>query len=151
MYKWILLIHGIGGAVLFGGHVYMESLMANAARAGDRTTTMSILTRVGQTAGRIMTPAGFVTLIFGVWVVLDGSWKFEQLFVIIGFAMVVMAIAVSMFLMRPLEEEINVQVDEHGLDSDEVAIRMAKMTNLVHTQTLLITIAFVVMFLKPGV
>lgn len=150
MYKWILLFHAIGGAVLFGGHVYMESLMASATRSGDRGTYMTILTRVGTTAERIMPPAAIVTLVFGIWVVIEGSWKFEQLFVLIGFAVVAMAFAISIFLIRPLEAEMNEQIDEHGLESDEAAAKMSKLANLIHSQTLLVSFAFVVMFLKPG-
>ena len=151
MYKWILLAHAIGGATLFGGHVYMESLMASAGRAADRSAYMTTMLRLSTTAGRVMGPAAVITLVFGVWLVLDTVYDFEDLFVAIGMVVVVAAFAISIFLMNPRMKEIEAIVEENGLE-DEVAVsKMRGMGTLVHVQTLLVAVAFVVMIIKPGI
>lgn len=151
MYKWILLGHAIGGATLFGAHVYMEGLMASAGRAGDDSVYMSVMTRMASTADRVMGPASLITLVFGIWLVIDTSYEFGDIFVSIGFAIIIAAFAVSMFLMRPRFNEVQEAVEENGPTDPGAMASMKSLGNLAHVQTLLVAIAFVVMILKPGI
>ena len=152
MYHWILLGHDIGAAVLFGGHVYMEGLMAAAGRDEDRTVYMNTMLKTAGTAERLMGPAALVTLGFGIWLVLDSpAWSFEQLFITVGFAVVIAAFAISLFLMRPRTNDINAAIAENGITDEGAMANMKSLGNLVHVQTLLVTIALVVMVLKPGI
>ena len=151
MYQWILLGHVIGAAVLFGGHVYMEGLMAAAGRDEDRTVYMTTMLKTAGTAERLMGPAALVTLGFGIWLVLDSpAWSFEQLFVTVGFAVVIAAFAISLFLMRPRTNDINAAIAENGITDEGAMANMKSLGNLVHVQTLLVAIAFIVMVIKPG-
>ena len=151
MYRWILLFHAIGGATLFGAHVYMESLMASAGREQDRSVYMTAMLRMSRTAGRVMGPASAVTLIFGVWLVIDTAWDWEELFVTVGLVVIVAAFAISTFLMSPRLKEIEATIDENGLDDAGAVASMKSLGNLAHVQTALIAVAFAVMILKPGV
>jgi uncharacterized membrane protein len=152
MYQWILLGHVIGAAVLFGGHVYMEGMMASAARDDDRATYMTTMLKTAATADRLMGPASLITLVFGIWLVFDSaSWDFSQLFVSIGFAVIIAAFAVSMFLMRPRSNDIKAAIAENGITDDKAMADMKALGNLAHVQTLLVTIALVVMVVKPGI
>ena len=152
MYDWILLGHAIGGATLFGAHVYMEALMASAGREQDQSQYMTAMLRASKTAGRVMGPASGITLLFGVWLVLDSAfYEFEQLFVAIGLAVIIAAFAISMFLMSPRLKDIEATIDESGLDDSEAVTSMRSLGNLAHAQTALVALAFVVMILKPGV
>ena len=152
MYEWILLGHAVGGATLFGAHVYMESLMASAGREQDRSLYMTGMLRVSKTAGRLMGPASAITLFFGVWLVLDSAfYEFEQLFITIGLVVIVAAFAIGTFLMSPRLKEIEETVSENGLDDPGAVANMRSLGNLAHIQTALIALAFVVMILKPGI
>ena len=85
MYKWLLLGHVVGGAMLFGGHVYVESLAAAAGRAKDDIGYMTVMMRGGEAANRVMGVASVLTIVFGVWLVLDSAaFEFEDLFISIG-------------------------------------------------------------------
>ena len=149
MYKWILLAHLMGAAVLFGGHVYMEGVMASAGREADRSVYMSAMLRMSKTAGRLMGPASVITLVFGIWLVFEGSWEFEDLFIVVGFVVIIAAITVSLFLMSPKLKDVEEAVAENGLDDEGAVATMKSLGNLVHVQTLLVAVAFVVMVLKP--
>ena len=107
MYKWILLGHAIGGATLFGASIYMESLMAGAGRTTDPSAYMLIMLRLTKAANRVMGPASIITLIFGIWVVVESASEFSDLFVTIGLSIIILAFAISMFLMSPRDKEIN--------------------------------------------
>ncbi len=151
MYKWILLAHAIGGATLFGAHVYMEGLMASAGRSGDRVQYMTTMLGASNTAGRIMGPASIITLIFGGWLVIETSYDWEEIFVTIGLVVVVAAFAISLFLMAPRLKEVEAIVEENGLTDDAAVAKMKGIGTLVHVMTLLVAVAFVVMIIKPGI
>ena len=151
MYKWLLLGHVIGGAMLFGGHVYIESLTAAAGREKDDVGYMTVMMRAGQAANRVMGVASVLTIVFGVWLVLDSAaFEFEDLFISIGFLAVVAAFAVSIFLMGPRFKAISALVDENGFGDGAAVTKMKSFVGLIHIQSLIVTIAFVVMVLKPG-
>jgi uncharacterized membrane protein len=151
MYEWLLLAHAIGAAVLFGGHIYLESLTAAAGRANDDAGYMTVMMKASTAAERVMGAASIVTLVFGVWLVFETSYDFEDLFVTIGFAAIVVVFAVSMFLMSPRMKEISALVDENGYGDETAVSKMKSLATLVHVQTLLIAVAFVLMILKPGI
>jgi uncharacterized membrane protein len=151
MYEWLLLAHAIGAAVLFGGHIYLESLTAAAGRANDDAGYMTVMMKASTAAERVMGAASIVTLVFGVWLVFETSYDFEDLFVTIGFAAIIVVFAVSMFLMSPRMKEISALVDENGYGDETAVSKMKSLATLVHVQTLLIAVAFVLMILKPGI
>lgn len=152
MYKWLLLAHVIGGATLFGAHVYMEGLMASAGKSGDDSVYMTLMLRMSKTADRLMGPASLITLVFGVWLVIDsGAWEFSDLFVTIGFSVIIAAFAVSMFLIRPRSKDIDAAVEENGITDPAAVATMKSISNLVHAETLLVAIGLVFMVLKPGI
>jgi len=150
VYKWILLGHAIGGATLFGASIYMESLMAGASRTTDPSSYMLAMLRLSKAASRVMGPASIITFIFGIWVVVETAYEFSDLFVTIGMSVIIIAFSISMFLMNPREKEINALIIENGMDDESAVAKMRSLGNLAHVQTLLVTIAFVVMILKPG-
>ncbi len=150
MYRWILLAHAVGGATLFGAHVYLESLMAGARRDGT-APFMRTMIRASTSAGRVLGPAAIITLVFGIWLVFETVYSFEEVFVLIGFVAVAAAFAISTFLMRPRLEEIEAIVEENGIEDETAVAKMQGFTGLVHAQTLIVAIAFAVMILKPGI
>lgn len=150
MVKWILLAHVIGGSAWFGAHVYVESLMATAARARDPEVLMTVGLKVAKTNQRVISGAGFVTLIFGVWLVLESVYSFEMMFVTIGLAVAIVGLAMGLFLLKPKVAEIEELVAERGLTDPDAMAKMKGVTNLGHIMTLLVAVAMIVMVLKPG-
>ncbi len=149
--EWILLLHVLAGAALFGGQFYVESLMASAARTKDPETIMTVGVKVGLTNMRIFPAAGFVVLITGIWIVLQSVYEFEMLFVTIGFALTLLALANGLFILKPRVAEIGELVAEKGLTDPETMAKAKSVGNLGHIQTLLVSIIIVVMVLQPGV
>jgi uncharacterized membrane protein len=150
MTKWILLAHLIGGSTWFGAQVYIEALMASAARTKDPETIMTVGLKVARTNQRVLGAAGIITLIFGTWLVFESIYKFEMLFITIGFAVAIIGLALGFFIFKPKGEEIEEIVAERGLTDPEAMAKMKSLGNLGHVMTLLISIAMIVMVLKPG-
>ncbi len=147
------VLHVMAGALWFGGQVYVEGLMANATRTKDPVVIMTVGSRVGQTSYRLFTVAGIVAFLTGILMVLDTkrSWEFEMMFVSIGFALAIFVMTLGVFFFKPKGVELRDIIAEEGLTSD-AALAKAKQIGMVsHVSTLLLTIALIVMVLKPGV
>ncbi len=141
----------MAGALWFGGQVYIEGLMASAARTKDQATIMTVASRVGATSQRLFLGAGILVLITGPWIVIDhGAFSFDMAFIWIGFAVAVFTIALRLFYLMPRDEEVRQLVVEHGLTSPKAMAKAKEIGNISHVVTLLLTIALIVMVLKPG-
>lgn len=148
--KWVLLIHVLAGAALFGGQFYVEALMATASRTKDPMAIMTVGGKVGQTSSRLFLPAGIIVLLTGIWIVLEYAYEFETTFVVIGFALTVLAIATGLFVLKPGQAELGELIEEHGITSPEAMAKAKWLGNVGHLQTLFVTIIIIVMVLKPG-
>ncbi|GMQ98939.1 MAG: hypothetical protein BMS9Abin17_1477 [Acidimicrobiia bacterium] len=147
-----LVLHVLAGALWFGGAVYVEGLLAGAARSKDPSTIMTVGLHAGRTNQRLFNVAGVTVFITGILIVLDGSrsWKFDMIFVSIGFALSIFVLALSLFYFKPNSEELDELIEEHGLTSDEAMAKGKQLGNMSHFVTLLLTIAIIAMVLKPG-
>jgi uncharacterized membrane protein len=150
MVKWILLAHILGGSLWFGASVYIEALMAAAARTKDPETIMTVGLKVAKTNQRVMGVAGLVTLVFGTWLVFKSVYEFEMLFVSVGFAVAIIGLALGFFLFKPRGEEVEEIVAERGITDPEAMAKMKSLGNVGHVMTLLVSIAMILMVLKPG-
>ncbi|MFV1963237.1 MAG: hypothetical protein ACC658_15555, partial [Acidimicrobiia bacterium] len=117
----ILVLHVLAGAIWFGGAVYVEGLMAGAARSKDPVTIMTVGVQAGRTNQRLFAAAGITVFLTGILIVLDSSraFGFDMVFVSVGFALSIIAIAIGLFYFKPNGEELMDLIDEHGLTSDE--------------------------------
>ena len=151
MIKWVVVLHVMSGALWFGGQVYVEGLLASAGRTADPVTVMTILRRVAETSQRLFTAAGVLVLLTGIWIVIDRpAYRFEMLFVSIGFAIAIFGLALGQFYFKPKNDEIEAAIAEYGLTSDAAMNKAKQAGNIIHTGTLLMTVVLIVMVLKPG-
>jgi len=147
----IEVLHVMAGALWFGGQVYVEGLMASAARTKDPMVIMTVGGRVGQTSLRLFTIAGLTVFLTGIAMVLDSSraWRFETLFVAVGFVIAILVMTLGIFYFKPKGEELGGIIAEHGLTSEEALAKAKQIGTMSHVATALLTIAIIVMILKP--
>ncbi len=148
----IQVIHVMAAATWFGGQVYVEGLMANAARTKDPEVIMTVGGRIGQTSLRLFTVAGLLAFLSGIYLVLtsNGVWKFESTFVAVGFVVAILVMALGVFYFKPKGQELGEVIAEHGLTSDAAMAKAKQIGTMSHVATGLLTIALIVMVLKPG-
>jgi len=147
-----VVLHVLAGALWFGGAVYVEGLMAGAARTKDPATIMTVGVQAGRTNQRLFSAAGITVFLTGILIVLDSSrLGFDMIFISVGFALSIVAIAIGVFYFKPNGAELMELIDEHGLTSDEAMAKGKQLGNMTHFVTLLLTIAMIAMVLKPGV
>ena len=79
---------------------------------------------------RTILPASLVVLIFGILLVLEGQYKFEQTFVIVGIIGAVSTIVIGTGFLSPRMRKQEEIWDEHG-DPSEIATRALSRTMLI--------------------
>jgi len=79
---------------------------------------------------RTILPASLVVLIFGILLVLEGQYKFEQTFVIVGILGAVSTIVIGAGFLSPRMRKQEEIWDEHG-DPSEIATRALSRTMLI--------------------
>ena len=152
MIEWIVVLHVLSGAAWFGGHVFIEGLMAAAGRSKEEGALPKAMLGIDATSSKLFTAAGILLLITGVWIVLDDKspFAFEDMFVSIGFLIVLIGLGVGLFYFRPKGAALKEAIAQEGATST-TALAIGKQLSMVsHIMTLLVTIALVVMVLKPG-
>ncbi len=149
-YKWLLLFHGLFGAVWLGGSIYIEGLMANASRTGDPNDLMRTALRVLPTNKRLFGIAGIGALAFGFWLVFETAWTFEMAWVAVAMALTLVAIVLGVFYFGPRGDAIAARVEEHGIDDANARAQLKQVGMMGHVSSLLILVAFVLMIFKPG-
>ena len=153
MIEWVVLFHVIAGAAWFGGQIYVEGLMASAARMKESSSILTVAQTAVRTSTRVFAVAATVLLITGLWIVIDETrgYRFEDMFVSIGFLVVLIGLGVSIFYLRPKGAELDASIASEGSSSD-AARSVAKQISMVsHVMTLLVTVAFVLMVLDTHI
>lgn len=96
-----LWLHIVAAAAWLGGNLVM--LMMPGLLASGGPPTMVTLARASLALGRVFfTPAAVVTLLTGIWLVIDTGVSWGAAFVSIGFAAVGISAALSMLLVAPV-------------------------------------------------
>ncbi len=150
LYNWILFVHIIGAAIWFGGSVTYEGLGAVAKRTGKASEYTKYIYTAMKTSSVMMPIAAFVTLGFGIWLILqsDDVWSFSDTFISIGFAAAILGIGMGLLVMMPQGKKLSALVEANGFD-DPAAGAIAKKIGMAdHFQTLIVTIAMVAMVFK---
>jgi uncharacterized membrane protein len=149
--EFVVLIHVLAGATWFGGHVYVESLMAAAGRTGDPERIATVGLGAVKTNGRLFGAAGTIALLTGIWIVLaTEAYEFENLFVSLGIILTVAALIYGLAVLKPREEALDELAAEKGLTDPVFIAELKKTAGLGRAMTLGVTIIIIVMVLKPG-
>jgi hypothetical protein len=100
-YELLLFLHVVAVIVWLGTGTALALISMFAAR-GDRSL-LQHLAPLGRTLGpRVFAPAALGALVFGILLVLDGSWTFEPLWIRLGFAAFLGSLLLNVAVRAPL-------------------------------------------------
>ncbi|MEZ5175109.1 MAG: DUF2269 family protein [Acidimicrobiia bacterium] len=149
LYNWILFGHIIGATIWFGGAVAYEGLGAVAKRTGDPSEVTRYVDSATRASNRIMPVAALMALVFGIWLVIDSpAWEFSDLFISIGFLVIIVGIVMGVFVLTPQGKRLNALVESNGYDDPQAGVIARKIEMAGHFQTLLVTVGMFAMVFK---
>jgi hypothetical protein len=144
----LLVLHIAGAATWFGANIVQA--LAPSMAAGQSPEAAAGWYRVaGRLSSRLYMPASLLILATGIWMVVDSEeYRFGDLFVSIGFGVIIIGALLGIFVFGPGSERA-AQAIESG---DKAAIRAsaARIAAFGTADTLLVLFAITVMVLQLG-
>ena len=105
-YEFLLFLHVTAVIVWLGAGTTLALLALYAERQRDRELGSRLGAIAGWLGPRVFAPASLGTLVFGILLVLDGSWTFEPLWIKLGFAAFAASFLLNVGVRLPLARAI---------------------------------------------
>jgi uncharacterized membrane protein len=148
-YNVYLALHVLAAVIWVGGDVTLTTLGIVFERRGEGET-LGALGRMGAWVGtRVYTPALFVTIAFGIALMVEGDLDWGQFWVLFGLAGWLIAAVVGVGFVGPELGRIDKAARTHGPDSPEVARRVKRLFMIFRFDTVLLMLIVLNMAAKP--
>lgn len=140
----LLVVHILAVAIWFGGIIALS--YAGSALAGADYRVRRWFADAQLAVGRaVFSTAGVLTLITGVWMVLnDDRFEFSDAFVSIGFLVVIVGTVLGMAVYAPACKQLVSSIDAGDAGGEAAASRKLMATNSVNAVLLLVAIVAMV-------
>lgn len=139
MTETLLVIHVLSAVAWVGGGLFNGFIGPRMAKAGGETAMNWIRTAI-QAASRYFFPAGVITLLSGIGVVLsDEAYDFAAPFVGVGLGVAVLAMVLGLTIMRPSAIKALAAAEAGDFPSVGVHAKRAAMTGQIVGILLILT------------
>jgi len=145
----LLLLHIVSAIIWLGAGFLLAVQILRAELAGDMESEGRYHQEVPALAPILFIPASMATMIFGLLLVAEGSWSFEQLWVTVGLVGWLVSFGLGFFYFRPEGERIGALVEEHGPMYGEVQMRIRRLNAVDRIQVAILFLVVADMVLKP--
>ena len=148
MHDLLLVLHIVGVATWLGANMVQflstRRLVAQGGQVAAAWTATTLLW------GRILyMPAAVLVLVTGTWLVLDGAWEFSDVFVSVGFTVIIIATILGIVVTAKIGERATAAF---GAGDDAAGnAEINKLMSWAILDTVLIVIAIIAMVGKWGV
>lgn len=88
LYGVLKFVHVLGAAIWLGSNATTVALRALAMRSPHVRRTLWLVRETDRIQVMLVSPAFLALIGTGIWLVLEGGWGFDRLFVIVGLAAV---------------------------------------------------------------
>ncbi|MBN4064721.1 DUF2269 family protein [Dehalococcoides mccartyi] len=145
----LLAVHVIAAVIWIGGGVALNLIAVRLIRTNPELLRPMLKT-FDWLVNRTILPASLVVLVFGILLVLEGTYRFEDTFVIIGFIGAVSTIVIGAGFLSPRMRKQDELWEKHG-DSSEIASQALSRTMLIARVDIVILFVVIAnMVIKPG-
>ncbi len=144
----LLVLHIAAAGTWLGANVVQAVVPSMAAKQGSQAAA-GWYRVTADLSSKLYMPVGIVVAATGIWMVLDSeSYGFADLFVSIGFAVIIIGALLGKFVFEPGAERAALAIES----GDQAAIKSAagRMATFGTVDTLLVLFAIVAMVVKLG-
>ncbi|HZP20481.1 MAG TPA: DUF2269 family protein [Bauldia sp.] len=148
-YNVFLFFHITCAVIWLGAGFLLQIQATRASRSNDRAAIVHALRDNGSLAPVLFIPASFGALAFGVALVIDGGWGFDQLWIILGLIGFFTTFAMGLFILKPRSQKIAEMVKRDGGLSDEALAAARKLLVIGRIDLVILYAVVANMALKP--
>ena len=126
-YSVLLFLHVAMAIVWLGAGLTLQLLAVKAERATDAAEMQMVAGASEWLTNRLFIPASLLVLVFGIALVVDGPWAFDQLWIVLGLAGYAASFVTGITILSPQAAKIERLLAEHGGAHPEVEEAKAKI------------------------
>lgn len=150
LYEILLFVHVLAAMIWVGGATMFHVMVERAAAADDPVRVKGLMGDAEHLAKTYFIPSTITVLVIGIWLVLEGSWGFDEPFVLGGIVGIVITTVVGAGVLGPTSMRTAARITEAGGLDQDVRDRIAKLRNVSRADLLLLAVIVFLMTTKPG-
>lgn len=148
-YELLLFLHVATAVIWVGGATAVQFLAFRAGRAVDPLEMYRVSSSAEWLATRVFVPASALVLVFGIALVLDGPWSFDQLWIVLGLAGYAFSFLVGLLFLTPETGRIAKGIEAHGPTHETVVARIRRILAVSRFELAVLFVVLLDMSLKP--
>lgn len=150
-YELFKFLHIAGAIVWLGAGVGLAFLWRRLARAGDAGALRAFEAQSSAFGKFLFGPATLLTLGFGIAMVLDSPFGFEELWILIGFGGFIASGVIEGAVAGPAGKRFMAVADEQGLDSPAARSARRRVAMAGNLELLILFAVVWAMVVKPTI
>jgi uncharacterized membrane protein len=148
-YELLLFLHVAAAIIWLGAAMVVQFFAFRAERAGDAVEIHRVASDAEWLAMRLFVPASLAVLVFGLALVFDGPWAFDQLWIVLGLVGYAFSFFVGILFLSPESGRIAKLVAARGPEHEAVAGRIRRILAISRIELAILFIVVLDMTLKP--
>jgi uncharacterized membrane protein len=129
-YELLVFLHVAAAIVWLGGALVLQYFAFRAERADDPLEMHRVSSDAEWLAMRLFVPASLAVLVFGILLVLDGPWGFDQLWIVLGLLGYAFSFFLGILFLSPESGRIARLIEQHGPAHEAVTSRIGRILAL---------------------
>ena len=150
LYTVLLAVHIIAAIVWVGGGLALQILGTRLQRANEPVRLAAFARDVEWVGTRIFTPASLLLLLAGIWLVIEGEWGFESLWIILAILAFLYSFVSGAFFIGPTSKKLGARLERSGPEDPEVQAGIARIFLMSRVELVILFLIVIDMAIKPG-
>ena len=144
------LVHVVAVIIWLGGSFMLGFILEKAQASEDEATVLGI-TKMAEFIGKaVFNPAGIITLLAGIWLVIEADYEFSEAWISIGFLGVALGAILGMAFYPKALKAVQDGIEADGLLGNDTLGALRKLRLVSTIEWLLLIMVVGAMVFKPG-
>jgi uncharacterized membrane protein len=148
-YELLLFLHVAAAIVWLGAATVVQFLAVRAERSRESAELHRIASDAEWLAMRLFVPASLAVFVFGLALVFDGPWAFDQLWIVLGLVGYAFSFFVGILFLSPESGRIAKLIEAHGSAHEAVARRIRRIFVVSRVELAILFVVVLDMVMKP--
>lgn len=150
LYTVLLAVHILAAVTWVGGALALQILGTRLQRANEPLRLAGFARDAEWVGTRIFMPTSLVLLLAGIWLVIEGEWGFESLWIVLAIVAFLYSFVTGAFFIAPASKKLAERLEQAGPEDPEVQAGIARIFLISRTELVILLLVVVDMAIKPG-
>lgn len=150
LYTVLLFVHVLAAALWVGGGVMIYLIAERAVKSDDPARIATMLADADHAGRTYFGPASGVTLLAGIWLVFQGEWGWDHVFILGGIVGILISMGLGFGGIQPASVKVGQALADGGGLTDDVRAGLKRIQTLSRIDTVILIVVVFLMTNKPG-